>query len=216
MVSQEIVGLNIVIVMDNIDTSIFNQYWFIQNKVILPEEMQGSSVFVPGLTNIGTEDCQIVVTPQNIQFVIKTSDINKSYDCIKKRFSKMVDAMPMIPLKAIGLNINWKVMDDSKNIPVFSKECFYNEGSSIYSNFKNKDARFGAYFSQSYDYNTRLKLDIKPVLANTPQGDIEFMLASFNYHRALSRENRLNEVKDQLKKWSNVIQNSKKIACSLI
>lgn len=216
MLSQEIVGLNIVLVMDNIDTSVFNQYWFIQNKVISPEEMQNSSVFVPGLTNIGTEDCQIIITPQNIQFVIKTSDINKSYDSIKKRFVKMVDAMPMIPFKALGLNINWKVMDENKNIPEFSKECFFNEESAIYRLFQNKDARFGAYFSQNYDYCTRLKLDIKPVLANTPQGDMEFLLAAFNYHRDLSRENRLNEVKDQIKKWSNVIQNSKKIACSLI
>lgn len=33
MTKQEIIGMNIVIVNNQIDTNLFSQYWFIENKI---------------------------------------------------------------------------------------------------------------------------------------------------------------------------------------
>lgn len=216
MVKQETVGFNIVLLTENIDTSFFNQYWFITNKIYEPTEMHSSSIFRPGLSNIVSEDSQIIITPQNSQFIIKTNDLYKSYDSIKRRLLKMVEAMPLVPFRAVGLNILWKVYEESMTIPEFSRDCFFVKDSPFYKLFSAQNAIFGSYVSQNFDENTRLKLDIKPILANTNYGSEEFLLASFNYHRDILPFNKQSQVIEQMHKWSNIAQNSKKIICSLI
>lgn len=215
MRTREIYNMNIVLVIGNIDTSIFNQYWFIVNNVYGPEEIENTSIFSPGVTKIFSNDSILLITPQTIQFTIRDNDILKAYEVIKKRFLKMLSKAPLIPFRAIGLNFMWKIVDSSLDLHTLSKDCFYNQENRLFAYFSNGDAGYGVYLSQNYDAETRLKLDIKPVILNGGIGTAESLLASFNYHRDLNGSNDTPHVIAQLQKWSNIAANSKKI-CSLI
>ena len=215
MTKQEIIGMNIVIVNNQIDTNLFSQYWFIENKIFEPDEILPGSVFIPGLSNVVAADSQLIVTPQNIQFVVKANDMYKSYEIVKKRFLKFAEVLPMIPVKALGINLAWKICDDARDVHTLSKELFYKDDDRFYSLFDKDNARYGAYLSQNYDSDTRLKLDIKPVIAQSGQLSEEFILASFNYHRDLTTMKWKDNLIEQIKKWSNIISNSKKIVCLL-
>lgn len=213
---REIIAQNIVLVTDTINPSMFGQYWFIENKIYKHEEMLGDSVFVPGFTSVSAVDSQITIVPNQIQMSIKDPSQSGAYTCLKNRLVKMVQLLTMIPVKAIGINFLWKVESDEMDIHDLTKSFFGDNPTRIYDYFNKPDSRMGAYFSQFYDENTRLKLDIKPVKAQEEAGkESEFILASFNYHCDIAPQNVQGQLDNQLKKWTELRQNSNKVVCML-
>ena len=215
-IKRDIIAQNIVLVTDTINPSMFGQYWFIENKIFKPEEILGDSVFVPGFTTISAVDSQITIVPNQIQMSIKDSSQSAAYTCLKNRLTKMIELLSMIPVKAMGINFLWKIMSDEMDIHSLTKFFFGDNPTSIYGYFDKPDARLGAYFSQDFDNYTRLKLDIKPVRAEEGVGnEIDFLLTSFNYHRDINPKNVQGQLEEQLKKWTELKQNSNKVACLL-
>ena len=214
-VKQTLIAQNVVLVTNNINTAVFSQYWFIQNKIFQPEEILQDSVFSPGLTVVSALDCQRICDPSRIQMAIKSDNPSDAYACVKKRLAKMMAAVQMLPVVAVGINFIWKIADEEKDVHSLSSYLFADNNSEIYDYFNKSDARYGAYFSQNFDESTRLKLDIKPVLTIENNAKSEFITASFNYHRDLAIEKAASQIEEQLKKWSNFRQNSNKVACLL-
>lgn len=168
--TREIIVQNVVLVTDQITPSMFGQYWFIHNKIYTPEEIGQGSIFVPGFTSVNAPDSQITIVPNQIQMSIGPTEQSASYNCLKSRITKMVTALPMLPVKAIGVNFVWKVSDSVRDIHQLCNDCFGDNGTQLYAQFAKPDARLGAYFSQNLVMNTRLKLDIKPVTAMKEDG----------------------------------------------
>lgn len=214
-IQRSIIAQNIVLVTNNINTGMFSQYWFIQNKIFQPEEILQDSVFAPGVSIVSSTDCQIICEPSRIQMALKSDNPSDAYSCVKNRLAKMIAAVQMLPVIAIGINFIWKLTDDEKDIHSLTSYLFGENDCDIYGYFNKTDARFGAYFSQDVDENTRLKLDIKPVHTLENNTKTEFITASFNYHRDLQIDKAAQHIDDQLKKWSNLRQNSNKVVCLL-
>lgn len=215
-IKREIITQNIVLVTDTINPSMFGQYWFIENKIYKAEEILGDSVFVPGFTSVSAVDSQITIVPNQIQMSIKDSSQGAAYSCLKNRLAKMMQILATVPVKAMGINFLWKVEADNMDIHSLSRLFFADNPSRIYDYFNKPDSRLGAYFSQNYDDNTRLKLDIKPVRAEVEvDKETEFLLVSFNYHRDINQKNIQDQIEEQLKKWTELRQNSNKITCLL-
>ena len=213
---REIIAQNIVLVTETINPSMFGQYWFIENKIYRADEMLGDSVFVPGFTSVSAVDSQITIVPNQIQMSIKDPSQSGAYTCLKNRLAKMMQLLSMIPVKAMGTNFLWKVESDEMDIHQLTNALFGDNPTRIYDYFDKADARMGAYFSQNYDENTRLKLDIKPVKAEEEAGKMsEFIMASFNYHRDIKPQNVQGQLDGQLKKWTELRQNSNKVVCML-
>ena len=101
-ISRTVLAQNIVLVTNNLNTSMFGQYWFVNNKVFKPEEFLQDSIFVPGFTQVSSADCQITIVPNQIQMAIKEDDQSKANECVKARFTKMVEAIGALPIIAIG------------------------------------------------------------------------------------------------------------------
>lgn len=146
---------------------------------------------------------------------IKEDDQSKANECVKERFTKMVEAIGALPIIAIGLNYIWKVTDNEQDNHQLTSYLFAENPTEIYSYFNKSDAMYGAYFSQNFDAETRLKLDIKPVHSIINGQREDYIIASFNYHRDIRQGNTMNQLLDQLKKWNNLRQNSNKVVCLL-
>lgn len=214
-ITRTIIAQNIVLATNNLNTSMFGQYWFVNNKIFNPEEFLQDTIFVPGFTQVSSTDCQITIVPNQIQMAIKDDDLSKANECVRTRFTKMVEAIGALPINAIGLNYIWRVSDSELDNHQLTSSFFADNPTEIYSYFNKNDSMYGAYFSQNIDVDTRLKLDIKPVhrIENGQRED--YVIASFNYHRDIGNGNVMNQLLDQLKKWNNLRQNSNKIVCLL-
>lgn len=214
-ISRTIVAQNIVLATNNLNTSMFGQYWFVNNKIFKPEEFLQDAIFVPGFTQVSSADCQMTIVPNQIQMAIKEDDQSKANECVKSRFTKMVEAIGTLPIIAIGLNYIWKIVDNERDNHQLTSFLFADNPTEIYSYFNKNDSMYGAYFSQNYDMETRLKLDIKPVHSIVNGQREDYVIASFNYHRDIRLGNTMSQLLDQLKKWNNLRQNSNKIVCLL-
>lgn len=211
---QRLIGLNVVLASNNINTSSFTQYWFIKKGIIQENEFLPDSMFIPGLTNVSTQDCQITILPDKIQFALKNDSIEICERCVREKFSKFVDVMDNISINAIGLNFIWRVEDNSQSFHQFSKTLFCKD-NAISSFFAVDDARYGAYFSKNYDEVTRLKLDIKPIHSKENGAIVEYLLASFNYHSDVNIDQMKDHLMGQLSKWPNLLKNSQEVVCLL-
>lgn len=215
MIASEIKGLNIVLLTENLDTNFFDQYYMIKNDIYGPEEIHSRSIFMKGLSKVESEDSVLRISPRDIQFLIKTSDTDKAYECVQRRFKKFVMSLPLIIVKAIGLNIVWKISDSDRSLHDFCKQLFFKEESRLYEIFDTGNAMFTAYLSMDYDDTTRLKLDFKPVKLPGLLYSEEILLASFNYNRNLDVAGWRTQIPEQLNKWSGIVAKSKEIVCSL-
>lgn len=212
---RSIIAQNIVLATNNLNTSMFGQYWFVNNKIFKQEEFLQDVIFVPGFTQVSSADCQITIVPNQIQMAIKEDDQSKANDCVRERFTKMVEAIGALPIIAIGLNYIWKVFDNELDSHQLTSYLFADNPTEIYTYFNKEDSMYGAYFSQNIDVDTRLKLDIKPMRGIFNGQREDYVIASFNYHRDIRLDNTKNQLLDQLKKWNNLRQNSNKIVCLL-
>lgn len=217
---QKLLSQNVVIVTQDVSTTMFNQYWFIHNGIFSPEEILADSIFVPGLTNLSTQECNLIITPNQFQFNVKSDDSTTSCKCITERLMRIVEKVSGagIQMKAIGLNFIWKIFEENIGIPQFSKRLFYLPSSNLHQEFDVGNARFGTYASKDF-LQSRLKLDIKPVISDGRTGDPnEFILASFNFHRDLTIDNSeqsTTELLEQLKSWNLYYDESARLVCIL-
>ncbi len=216
---QKLLSQNVVIVTQDVSTTMFNQYWFIHNGIFSPEEILADSIFVPGLTNLSTQECNLIITPNQFQFNVKSDDSTTGRKCITERLMRIVEKVSGagIQMKAIGLNFIWKIFEENIDIPQFSKRLFYLPSSHLHQVFDVKDARFGTYVSKDF-LQSRLKLDIKPVISDGTGEPNEFILAAFNFHRDLTIDNGEQstvELLEQLKSWNLYYDESARIVCLL-
>ena len=216
---QKLLSQNVVIVTQDVSTTMFNQYWFIHNGIFSPEEILADSIFVPGLTNLSTQECNLIITPNQFQFNVKSDDSTTSCKCITERLMRIVEKVSGagIQMKAIGLNFIWKIFEENIGVPQFSKGLFYLPSSHLHQVFDVKDARFGTYVSKNF-LQSRLKLDIKPVISDGTGEPNEFILAAFNFHRDLTVDNSKQltvELLEQLKSWNLYYDESARLVCLL-
>ena len=212
--THKLIGLNIVLVSGNINTSAFSQYWFIKKEIFTDEEFLTDSMFIPGLSNVSTNDCQITSLPDKIQPALKSDSLEDGERCVKEKFCKFIDAMENVSINAIGLNFLWRVEDAAISINQFGKELFWKD-NAIGNYFTEDNARYGAYYSKNYDDLTRLKLDIKPIHSKENGNMVEYQLASFNYHSDVNPEHMKEHLKGQLAKWPALLNNSQEVVCLL-
>lgn len=203
---------NVVIVAQNINTMVFNQYWFIQNSIFSPEEILQDSVFVPGFTNLSTTDCNIVIMPNQIQFTAKTSDIS---NCIRKRLVPIMRlSANSLQIKAIGFNFIWRIELNEGSVQQYSRSLFFKQGNPIFNEFDTNDACFGTYMSK-YFAQTRLHLEIKPFKEENDTQNKLFILASFNFHRDIVQEDNKEIIFDFLNNCDTYYIEANNIICQL-
>ena len=211
--NKDIIGINAVFVADNINTSLFSQYWFIKNGVLAENELLPDSVFAPGLAVVSTNAFQFLVMPNQIQFSMKTSNFEIAKGCITEKLSRFAENLENIRIKAIGLNFAWRIQDSDQSMHDLSKRLF--SVQSLSDVFCADDALFGAYFSQNIDDVTRLHLDFKPTNGKVKGRDIDFILASFNYHRDITEQNQKSQLLSQIEKWEKLFNHSNEVLCAL-
>ena len=214
-INRKLIAQNVVLVLNNINTGIFDKFWFVDNGVFTRDEFLQDSIFAPGISVVSTNECNLSILPNQIQFAVKSDDPEVGLNCVMQKMSAFIRALSNVGVLAMGMNFSWRIEDDEKSIMAFTKHLFNNQTTAINEYFNHDDARFGSYFSQDVDNETRLKLDIKPVKSIENGIGVDFVLASFNYHSDITVQNYQEFLLRLLEKWPVLSKNSEEIVCLL-
>ena len=202
---------NVVIIARQFNPSIISQYWLIKNGIFTEEEVQPDSIFSPVIANVHSRDCQVLVLPEQLQFMSQLAD-QSGQELLISKLGKIVQALPHTPFVAVGLNFSWQVYDeDDASNAALGRKLFFRDDSLLYKFFDVDDARFGSYMSRDI-LGCRLKLDIKPVTVPCPEGTSNRLLFGFNFHLQLTEDDKAESILKLFQKWDE----AKETAVSLM
>jgi len=202
---------NVVIIARQFNPSIISQYWLIKNGIFTEEEIQPDSIFSPVIANVHSRDCQVLVLPEQLQFMSQLAD-QSGQELLISKLGKIVQALPHTPFVAVGLNFSWQVYDeDDASNAALGRKLFFRDDSPLYKFFDVDDARFGSYMSRDI-LGCRLKLDIKPVTVPCPEGTSNRLLFGFNFHLQLTEDDKAESILKLFQKWDE----AKETAVSLM
>lgn len=197
---MEMIPANVVIIARQFNPSIISQYWLIKNGIFTEEEIQSGSIFSPVIANVQTRDCQVLVLPEQLQFMYGLED-HSGQELLISKLGKIIQALPHTPFVAAGLNFSWQVYDeDEASNAALGKKLFFRDNVPLYRFFDTEDARFGSYMSRDI-LGCRLKLDIKPVTIARQEGPANRLHFGFNFHLQLDEDDKVNSILNLFKKW---------------
>lgn len=191
---------NVVVVARQFNPAIFDKFWLVNNNVIAEEDFKDNCMFTPMVSQIFSANFNLLVLPDQLQFAPVPGTENAG-DLVVSKVGAIVEKLPHTPYIAAGLNFIWHIDSEPQEFGSFSRFLFYKEDNPLYHEFNSEDARFGAYFSKNI-LGCRLRLDIKPVIQKGKTGEEERLQFSFNYHRDLSSDKKVNEILDLLDNWN--------------
>jgi hypothetical protein len=198
----KVVHSNVVITAEQFNPSIVSQLWLVRKGIVQETDFLAGCVFSSEVANVITPSFQLVVIPSQLQFMPKDTS-EKSVALIREKIKAFVEALPETPYSAIGLNFIVHLQRDDITTQDLEKRLFYAPGMALADEFQTGDAHLGAYMSKDM-LNGRLRLDVRPVTLQWPKEDepsnkLQF---NFNYHRALSSENPVPQILEQLDSYS--------------
>lgn len=214
-ITRKLIAQNVVLALNNVNTGVFDKFWFVDNGVFARDEFLQDSIFAPGLSVVSTNNCSLTVLPNQVQFAVKSDDPQIGTNCVMQKMSAFIKALSNVRVVAMGMNFSWRVEDKEKHITMLTRGLFDVPQNGLHQYFNHPDARFGTYISQDIDNETRLKLDIKPVNSLEDGTLVDFVLAAFNYHSDVKVSNYQEYLLQLLEKWPSLNRNSEEIICLL-
>lgn len=212
-INRKILAQNIVLVTNGLNVNSFSQYWFIKNGIFAETDFLGGSVFTPGLTLVSSPDCQLTILPNQIQLELKSDNPEMALQSVQNRMVKLIKCLTNVRVIAIGVNYIWRLNDNERDITALSKSLFGESAATIGSYFNKADTRYGAYYSQNIDQQTRLKLDIKPSMVKENGQNVDFMMYNYNFHCDVPEQQMEETLLNQVNKWQRFYQLANELIC---
>ena len=178
----------VVVLAKQFNPSVFSQVWLTKNGILDAEgAVRPNSVFTEHLVQAVTDDFVFAVMAGQMQ-LIPNIEPSLQQRLITDKLGTIIERLPHVPYYAVGLNFNWILDPDGKNVPTLSRALFASRNDGIYSRFSEPNARFGAYLSKDFGL-FRMKLDIKPHNVELPSGEpSERIVFSFNFHADIPKD----------------------------
>jgi hypothetical protein len=194
----ETVGEIVVLVANQFNLSIFNQYWLIKNGIIDQKDLKSGYSFTPIFNQIKTEDYLLTITPDRLQLdVFPISEINRP-TLIESKIGKIIEKLPHTPYTGLGLNFIYLITPNVENFSEYLRLLFLNPESPLGKKFNDGKPKYGGYFSKDY-LDFRIRLNVKPVVDKDKEIDkIHF---DFNFHLNIKGEADLQYLTEHIKKW---------------
>jgi hypothetical protein len=181
----------------------FDKFFFIKNEIFSEEEIQETSVFNHDLVLLNTETIQVLINAN--QLIISELDPKTDNNKIVEISKKIYKYGKSISITAAGINLNWYFLGTKDDVSDFSRKNFYIENSSLLSRFfDDKESMYGFYASSDF-LKSRLKLDIKPATAKSPDvvEELNLLIFNFNYHFELNKDLSLPTVLEDYHEYIN-------------
>ena len=193
-------NINIVVLANQLNLSIFQQYWLIENQIVNKEDFGPESYSNPIAVSVNNSEYELLILPDRIQLTLK-SNIGNSQELVNKVISGIVNTLPHTPFTAFGFNFNFIIKP--KNHEKFyqlTKALCLTDINPLKEDFSENDARYGFYLSHNVG-DIRVKIDIKPIVQDDKR---EAIMVIANCHKDISKKDEVNE---GLTHWQTLLDN---------
>ena len=206
-------GAAVVVVAQQFNPSVFSQVWLVRNGLLAEDGVLPGSAFTDLFVQVRSHQFNMLVIAEQLQFN-PTVPPTEEQALIVDKVSTIVRTLPHTPFKALGLNFAWHLRPREGTIAAMTRALFYRETVPLFRHFGGADAHFGSYLSKNF-MGFRLKLDIKPILVPTGEGQIENRLQfAFNFHADLGGD-AAQQIADRLVQWNEVRQEAQRVIDSV-
>lgn len=155
--------------------------------------------------NLTTPEIAFLAVPDRIQLSFANENVNCS-GLIKRIMGGIVTVLPHTPFHAVGFNFTWILLANKQDeFPQTLRKLFLSADNPLSRFCDGEDCRFGFYISRNLNIG-RLRLDLKPIMANPAiaGGDLrEGLQLTFNIHRDLSDDNKVERILEFLNEWDS-------------
>jgi hypothetical protein len=212
----------LVVVANDVNISIFKPWWLIKNNIIREEEIVGDVIVSPVAVSIPTAEFILGIFPNRIQLAFQLHNTNIQEN-INRVAIQIIKKLPHTPYTGIGLNFNYFIVPEQKDFFEWNKIHFTSDFTKKVSLGQETKPKYGSYFSFDI-FGGRLKLDIKPVVADEAISILvaewsrgkDLMRASFNFHYEIDiQKESIDKIVDVLRLWTEAQKESERIVNQL-
>jgi len=206
---------NVVVAARQLNPTIFDQIWLIDNEIATREDFQGENAFMltPPFVQFRSPAFVLVVLPEQLQFTPQPLT-ERAGQLVLDKVGRIVRLLPHTPYVAVGLNFVWHVIPEAAQFREFSKSLFF-RNNPLFTAFDADDARYGGYLSKD-TLGARLKLDIKPLRMGPPGDGTEALQFAFNYNLDLPKSAAaVQQILEMLRRWDEARDQSQELVQAL-
>lgn len=172
---------NAVLLANQLNLSIFQQLWLVENNLLQKDEFGSETFFSPMAVSVRNEQFDFLVVPDRVQVTV-TREIERSGPLFDRILCGIAKALPHTPYTALGFNFQSTfVAKTPEHFEATSRRLCLRDDNPLATDFTESNARFGLYLSKDV-FDMRLRLDIKPARDENKR---EVLLVNFNFHRDL-------------------------------
>lgn len=193
---KEITQSTCVVVARELNVSIFQQLWLVENNIIDKDDFV-IPFFSPAAVEVKTKNFTFFAVPDRLQITVN-SNIENAGNIYAKTAARIVEILPHTPIVGMGVNFNVMIKPtEQSKVHELSKKAFWSAENPLTYPGDESNPLFGFYMSANVE-KARLKLDVKPIVL----GEEKAFLMSFNFHHDLG-DDKPNEIKDAISKFSS-------------
>jgi hypothetical protein len=195
-------GSTAVVVARRFNVTAARQHWLVKQGIIGEDDLLEGALFTDTVVQLPTNRFVLLLLPDQLQFV-PTVSADEEQTVILQKLGKIVEILPHVPYKALGLNFNWQFRPADGDTARVTREMFFVQDRPLFSIFSGEDARFGGYLSKDHG-EFRLKLNVTPTTLPQEGGEEPFVRFAFNFHRDVEEDSAAADILRCLARWEEL------------
>jgi len=202
-------GLTAVVVAKRFNVTAAGEHWLVKQGIIDEDDRLEGSIFSDAVVQVRTARFQLLLLPDQLQFVPSVPR-EEEQAIIVDKLGKIVETLPHVPYKALGLNFAWAFTPDDGDIWRVTREMFYIPDRPLFRIFSDGESLFGGHLSKNHA-GFRLKLNVNPVSVPEEGGVEQRVQFAFNFHRDLGEDGAAKEILQCLSRWNELRAEAERI-----
>lgn len=179
-------GSTAVVVARRFNVTAARQNWLVKQGIIGENDLLEGALFSDTVVQAPTSRFLLLILPDQLQFV-PTVQADEEQLIILEKLGKIIETLPHVPYKALGLNFSWLFRPSDGNSARVTREMFFVQDRPLFRIFSGQDAQFGGYLSKDHG-EFRLKLNVTPSSLQQEAGEEHCVRFAFNFHRDLEED----------------------------
>ena len=212
----------VVTAKSTLNPSAITQLWLVKNGLVEEDGFAGDAVYAKAGTIVPTKRFLLMALPNMLSLQLARTDDEPAAQATVLMMPKIADLLGG-DFGALGINFN-VLIHPPEGVPFAEWDYRFAVPPLMHlPGVLDQSPRFGGYFSFNF-YQFRAKIDVKPfkvqdsgIEATQPAlrvGD-ETIMATFNFHHDLSAENKMDDIKGCLTRWTDAFHRTLELAISL-
>ncbi len=195
-------GSAAVVVARRFNVTAARQHWLVKQGIIGENDLLEGALFSDTVVQVPTSQFLLLLLPDQLQFV-PTVPADQEQSVILEKLGKIVQTLPHVPYKALGLNFTWLLRPADRDTVTLTRKMFFVPDRPLFRIFSEQESRFGAYLSKNHG-DFRLKLDVIPTTLPQDEGQEHCLRFAFNFHRDVEEDGAAEDIVRCLARWDEL------------